>query len=646
MKNIFIFLFVITSLLAQKKDSVKTYNLEDILVQGGIVIEPEKIINIGAKKLEKIDASNVSEITRLIPSLKLQNNSQGQSLVYLRGAGKRQLLLMFEGSQMNIPWDYRIDLSMVPTEAIGSISVTKGIPSVVYGVNNMAGVIAINSKKYAGRNEGKISISGGTGSFRKLSGYWLNGNEKISYLISAGYNERNGFRLPSDFKQESGLRINTHSKNINTFAKVEYKYSEKSDLALSLSYIDAEKGVPAEFDVAKKRFWKYPVWNKLSANITGSHSFSKSGISSITYAFSASKFDMEIDQFKSKAYYTLDEKEINRDYVYTGRLIYTQLINNISILKLCFNGYNTLHKEVNKDGKLAFVSEANYSQNIYSLGIEYEYILSKFSLLTGISYDGVNTPDYKNNPVKDDETDYSFTSTLSYKISDNLIAQANFGRKTRFPSLREALSTGNGKYVINYSLKSEIAHTTDLSVSYLGNKFSMEGSFFLFYLKNGIVRKALPGKQYQRINKTKIRTVGIELKTAFQFNTKLRADISLTTLSSLGKDKNGNFEDKLEYKPEIMASLNIDYFPLTNLNFQLNINYVGKEYGYQEGNIDIRELPEYLLLGLRTGYIINIGKTAVDTYVRINNLTDKLYYTQWGLPETGREIRAGISIGV
>lgn len=642
-KGFFVFLFAVTCLFAQKQDSVKTYNLEDILVQSGVVIEPEKIINIDAKKLDKIDASNISEITRLIPSLKLQNNSQGQSLVYLRGAGKRQLLLMFEGSQLNIPWDYRIDLSMVPTEAIGAVSVTKGIPSVIFGVNNMAGVISINTKKYKNRSEGKINISGGTGSFKKTSGYWLGGSENLSYLVSAGYNERDGFRLPSDFDREDGLRTNTQSKNFNTFAKVDYRYSTKSDLAFSVSYINAEKGVPAEFDVAKKRFWQYPVWDKLSANLTGSHSFSNTGISSITYAFSASKFDLEIDQFTDETYSVLDEKEINEDYVYTGRLIYTQLINNNSILKLSFNGYNTSHKEVNKDGNLAFMSEANYSQNIYSLGFEYEYILDKFSFLAGISYDGVNTPDYKDNPIKSDETDYSFTSTVSYKINSNLIAQGNFGRKTRFPSLREALSDGNGKYIINYDLTSEIAHTTDLGISYLGNKFSVEGSFFLTYLKDGIIRKALPDKQYIRINKDKIRTYGLELKAALQFSKKFRTDISFTTLSSLGENANGNFEDKLEYKPEVMASLSFDYSPFQNINFLFDINYVGEEYGYQEGNEEIQKLPDYILFNIRTGYTFHVGKTAIDSYVRINNLTDKLYYTQWGLPETGREIRAGLS---
>lgn len=628
---------------AQDQDSVKTYNLDDILVQSGVVIEPEKIININAKKLEKIDAVNVSEITKLIPSLKLQNNSMGQSLIYLRGAGKRQLLLMFEGSQLNIPWDYRIDLSMIPTEAIGSVSVTKGIPSVVYGVNNMAGVIAINSKEYGSEDEGKINLSAGTGSFKKISGYWLGGSRKLSYLVSAGYNERDGFRLPEDFDQEDGLRKNTYSKNLNVFGKINHKYSNNSDISLSLSYINAEKGVPFEFDVVKKRFWQYPVWDKFSANLTGSHSFTDLGISSITYAFSASKFDLEIDQFTDDTYSTLSEKEINEDYTYTARLIYTQLINNNSILKLSFNGYNTSHKEINKDGNQNFIDEFDYSQNIYSFGLEYEYILNKFSFLAGVSYDGVNTPESGDNPIKDDESDYSFTSTISYKLDDNLIAQANYGRKTRFPTLREANSDGNGKYVINYDLNPEVAQTTDFGLSYLGSKISMEGSFFLTYLKDGIIRITLPEEKFIRINKDKIRTYGFEFKTAIRFNSKLRSDFSFTTLSSLGQNADGDYEDKLEYKPEIMAGISLDYSPVKNLSLLFEANYVGEEYGYQEGSEEIRELPDYTLLNFRIGYKININGFGIDTYLRLNNLTDKLYYTQWGLPETGRELRAGLS---
>lgn len=640
------FLITVTVFLAQEQDSIKTYNLEDILVQSGVVIEPEKIINIDAKRLDKIDAANIGEITKLIPSIKLQNNSQGQSLIYLRGAGKRQLLLMFEGSQLNIPWDYRVDLSMLPTEAVGSISVTKGIPSVVYGVNNMAGVLSINSKEYVeGKDTKRLNFAFGTGNYKKISGYWLGGKDNLSYLISAGYNEKDGFRLPGDFDKEDGNRSNTYSKSFNAFTKLKYKYAKNSNLTISTSYINAEKGIPYEFEISTQRFWQYPVWDRVSLNVNGSHSFSEIGLSSLTYAFSASKFDMEIDQFTDKTYTVLNEKEINEDYVYTGRLIYTHLFNN-SILKLSFNGYNTSHKEINETSVGLFINDFNYSQNIYSFGAEYEYILNKFSVLLGASFDGVNTPESGNNPKRDDDSDYSFTSTFSYKFSDRLITQLNYGRKTRFPTLREAYSDGNGKYVLNNDLKPEVAHSTDLGVNFLGNKFSAEAYLFLTYLDKGIIRITLPQNQFIRINKDKIRTYGFELKSSVKLSSKFKVDFSLTTLSSFGQNDNGEYKDTLEYKPEIIAGINLDYSPCDKLNLVFETSYIGNEYGYQEGNVVIRELPDYLLLNLRLGYKLKLIKTSINAYIRVNNLSDKLYYTQWGLPEAGREFRVGVSIDV
>ena len=42
---------------------------------------------------------------------------------------------------MNAPWDNRLDMSMVPAGAIGSITVSKGAPSVLYGANTLGGTI-------------------------------------------------------------------------------------------------------------------------------------------------------------------------------------------------------------------------------------------------------------------------------------------------------------------------------------------------------------------------------------------------------------------------------------------------------------------------------------------------------------------------
>jgi iron complex outermembrane receptor protein len=140
-------------IFAQEKDSVQIYRLGEITVKSGIVLEPKSVFQLNYKNIEEADANNLFELTKYIPSVKPQTNSRGESLIYLRGSGERQISLFFDGVPLNIPWDNRIDLSLIPTDAVGGLSITKGIPSVIYGANTLAGVVNVSTKEFSGNLE-------------------------------------------------------------------------------------------------------------------------------------------------------------------------------------------------------------------------------------------------------------------------------------------------------------------------------------------------------------------------------------------------------------------------------------------------------------------------------------------------------------
>ena len=134
-------LFLFYSLIpAQKKDTIKTYDLTEITVQAGITIEPKPITKFDQKFLASFDGRSVFEAGYFMPSIKPQTNSRGESLFYIRGSNERQLGLFFDGALINIPWDNRIDLSLLPTTSLSELQIIKGIPSVTYGANQIAGV--------------------------------------------------------------------------------------------------------------------------------------------------------------------------------------------------------------------------------------------------------------------------------------------------------------------------------------------------------------------------------------------------------------------------------------------------------------------------------------------------------------------------
>lgn len=636
---------------AQAIDSVKHYYLKEITVKGGLILEAKTVTEINIKEIEKSDAGTISELAKYIPSVKLQTNSRGESLFYLRGSGERQIALFFDGVPMNIPWDNRIDLSLIPTGAIGDLNVTKGIPSIIYGANTLAGVVNINSKEYSeNSNNAKVAVQMGENNFQKYSGFWLDGSDDYSYMVSMSYKKTDGYNLPDSYDNPatnpSSLRINSNSIHFNSFARFNYKFSNTSNIGASFSYIDSKKGVPPETDVESPRYWKYPLWRKLTLTLNGTHRFGECQNSILAYSFSGSQFDMQIDQYKDITFTDFDDIEKDDDLILYGRINFTQLFNLNSLLKFSLSGYTTTHKE--KYLATNFKEELIYSQNVFSAGAEYEYIQGSYTAIFGASIDGSATPKTGDKPSNDAMYDYSINSSLVYSLSNVLSAQMNFGRKTRFPTLRESFSGALGKFLINPDLKAEVANTGELGFSYQFNGGKTDLNFFLTYLKDGIVRAVVQGddgkKKYKRINEDEIRTYGVELYTHYDLTNDLSANFNFTYLNSYAKNDDGEFIDTLEYKPNFVAGLTLDYAFGGGFNSVIEINYVGKEFGLQGGNEYFRKLPDYLLSNVRFSYEFGLsGNLKLQVFIRVNNIFDKLYYTQWSLPEAGRQFWGGIT---
>lgn len=647
----FFLVVLYSTILSQEIDSLKNYNLKEITVSSGLILEPKMITNIDNKEIEKSDASSLSELGKFIPSVKLQTNSRGESLFYLRGSGERQVSLFFDGVPLNIPWDNRIDLSLIPTGAIGKLSETKGIPSTVYGANTIAGVINVDplEARYDGHS-GKISLQAGENNLKNLSGLWIDRVKNLTYSVTMGFKETDGYDLPDSYnniKNPGSLRINSDNKSFSIFSKGKYDYSTFGNVSLSVSFIDAEKGVTPETDVTKPRYWKYPEWNKLGITLNGENRFEKYKNSTLAYTLAYTKFNMQIDQYDDITYSDIDEIQKDDDRILYGRVIYSRTFSTHSIVKLSASGYNTVHKEnlseKNNDGALVEQPETQYEQNVYSFGAEYEYFRNGFIFVIGGGLDGTSTQKAGEHVAPGSTNDYSFNTSLVYAFSNEFSSQLHFGRKTRFPTMREAYSGALGRFVVNPDLKAESATNSELSFKYKNNVSESDINFFAIFMKDGIVRESRSDGKFMRVNKDKIRTLGIELLHRYQLNSKLSVNFNLTYMNSYAENTKGDYVDTLEYKPQFIGGLNLNYDIIEKLNVVLDFNYIGKEYGLQQGNEAFQELPDYFLTNIRLSYLFDMYADAkLEAYFRINNLFDRLYYTQWSLPEAGRQIFVGV----
>ena len=259
--------------------------------------------------------------------------------------------------------------------------------------------------------------------------------------------------------------------------------------------------------------------------------------------------------------------------------------------------------------------------------------------------DGTNAPKTGNFDVKNNLNAIGANTTLKYSFTNYLNTQINVGHKSRFPSLRESYSDGLGRFVANPNLEPEVVNDFELGFECLNTTGRLFVNLLYTNLSNGIVRTSVntsDGVKFMRINKEQIRTFGVELEGNNTFNKYLDFGFSFSFLKSAAKNEEGAFSDTLEYRPEIISNLFIKSQVTKNLKLLLESNFIANEFALEEGSSTLKKLPNYYLLNLRTSYtFVFNGKNIVEIFCRVNNIFDKLYYTQVGLPEAGREYFVG-----
>ncbi len=629
-----------------QEDSLKTYLLEQITIKADKEVESKMVSYIRSEEIKSADAAFVSELAKLIPSAKVQTNSRGESHFYIRGASERQLLILLDGLPLNIHWDNRIDLSLIPSYAIREITALKGIPSVLFGANAIGGIINLKTDIYPPADRQiKLSLSAGSKNFQNYSASYFSGGEQLNFFLASSYDKRDGVPLSHSIDagifSKNNTLINTDKKLFNIFGKVNYNFSKEGRFGFSALYINSEKGAAPEMDVPNPRYWRYPEWEMFYASINGDYSFN--GVNpKINFAFSLTDLKSTINEYTDINFNDLSNIEKGKDFIVNGRIAFSLLLNNKSIVKAALTGYSTIHEERIQSSGL---DKVLYAQNVISAAAEYEYFFKNLSLTAGLSYDVSETPKAGNYKSAANVADFNLMTGLVYSLDESTSLHFSLGKKTRFPTLREAYSGALGRFVPNPYLRAEAAYSFDAGINKLFNSGYADLTFFISYLKDGIARQTLPEKQFSRVNKNSIRLFGMEFSTQYNLNKFTLIYFHLSYLNGKGKNAGGAFTDTLEYKPAFLSFFQLSIKPFYSMISLIEFQTSLKEFGLREGNLYYQKIPDYFLVNLRAAYLFNFfDSLETEIFIRVNNLFDRIYYSQWGIPAEGRAVKGGISI--
>ena len=681
-----------------KSEGQKDYQVFDL---GEVFVTSEKppavqemaITNeLTPEDFKATNSTTVAEALAYVPGIRVSTQHKDQALVEIHGLDQTHVLVLIDGvPYYETKYGY-LDLSEIPIDNIAKIEVTKGAASVLYGPNAFAGVINIITKKatekpsidanfeYGPYNYNKESVS--TGMKVGIFSYWLS----YTHLQADAWRMSDNFvpqlgqiairkvSTTSAILQDTGPRVNSYSNTNALWAKVGIDPNPGSEYYLNFHYITRDKGDPPNiyggttftsppFSAASafsSIFDKIPRYDDWGIDLSGQQKI--------------------LDQLtlKGKLFYHshVDDYESFSDQYYNNEIAYSRYVDyNVGgslisevrplewdIIRLAFNFRGDSHQERAQDF-LPFAPSFSYTG---SVGLENEFnLIKKLSVVVGGGFDWFDVTEDKvlnsagtalvSAGKRPEMDNWDPMIGANYNLTDTTRLFGSIARKVRFPTLTDLYSSKGG----NPNLDAEKTINYTLGVSQSLSKYAkVELAGFYHDISDFITLPADPHinplAQYQ--NFAKIQMLGFELSGEI-YPTKdlvLKASYVYNNAKDRSPGRitpSDNVVNVPEHKIDLGARYTIPYVTIPYIKGAIHLDldgiYMGNVYD-QLGSPKTstssaqgpEKVPNYFTANAR---LSTTFLNHFEAYVAVNNLMDKNFQSDYGLPGPGRTWYVGMS---
>lgn len=637
-------------------DSLKSYDLSEIVIGGEVrqLGAPPRLHRVGLAGIVNQDKSDIAGVLRMLPSAHVQTNSRGETLVYIRGAGERQVAVFLDGAPLNVGWDNRVDLSMIPSNVLGDMALERGAISSAYGPGVPGGALNLHVRSISNSSSIKeITLQGGQPTSWQAKALYAKKLNRTSWLLGGSASQSDGFRTSSSsslpFSQSGSMRTNSDRSTNALFSKVAHDFNGGA-VGLTVFHVSSEKGVPPEshLDPTEEsvRYWRYPEWRNTMAIVNAAYTMYPVHFSSTVWA---SRFGQQIDQYDTQAY--AQRNFVQKDVDVSGgvRGVAEWKINDLAIRGIGFVS-STRHEqediEIFETNSLS-VPTMVYSNVMYTMGSELGVPNGKGGhLVAGIALEGMNTPTTGDKPAQPSLQEWSFTLETDIPLGSNWEMLINAGKKPRFPTLRELYGVALDRFVLNEDLKSESTWLGEVGLGHRTSQYAFQVTSFIQKTKDTIDQTNIDVdgvRKRQRINLNGSRVIGLETNVFVRVSEQVTVDGLATILRPVALLEEG--QSHLSEKPETLVTLNVEVDLTTRLRFRSSVVYTGRAYGLGLDN-NFVALPTSTEVNFRASYgafFANPG-VYVEGYVGGDNVFDANTLPQLGLPSAGRSGRIGLNI--
>ena len=632
-------------------------------------------IEIRLDSLASVPVPTLEQALREMPLVRVRINSRGEAQPSLRGATDRHIAVLVDGVPLTMGWDHRTDLSIIPLTAARSIHLLRGLSSVLYGPNVLAGVVSIDVARGVERLEAPppatlsaavddngAVILGATvaRSLESGGGQWL-------VQGGGGFRDRPGVSIPSSdsgipgdpalLSADGDLRLNSDARHRDAFVSVRYQGDEGGWMSLTSSGFDVERGVSPEIHEADPRLWRYPDQKRLITALSAGTGRKETGwgMGDLEASLGLDFGSFRIQQFDTPTYESVIDEEEGDDRTVTLRVLGAHSIGERGDVRAALTYADVSHTE-----RLTSTGVRDFRQRLWSLGSEVEWrlddlpgweSLGETRLSVGLSVDGADTPESGGNVPLGRLGDWGARLGVSSLTGGGrLLLHGGISRRARFPSLRELYSDALGRFVPNPDLVPEVLTGMEAGLTWDLQGVDIQVVGFHQVLSDAIVRvgvQTADGPKRQRVNRDGIRSTGLEMVASGGWGW-VQYSGDLTLQQAWVIEDGSDVRTRPEYEPGVVGEFDVAVPVPGELSLSVGYRFVGSQscLNAESGSMDALSRTHRFDLQLRRFFAFE-GRSAlanVDALVSVTNLTDNAIFDQCGLPQPGRTLRVQLRL--
>lgn len=629
----------------------------------------------------------LSDLLRAAPFVQVRQNSRGEHELSIRGSDSRQTTILVEGIPITLGWDSRVDPALVPLTGVRQLTITRGLSSVLDGPNALGGTVEF---AFTAPVAAPLSKQRDLTAAMSLDGYgaWsasLAGGTRLRTGLGTvatrgglGRRSRDGFALSRDGGAGGGtvggtgdpgrngdgrLRSNSDLDEVSGFVSARLHGGLGRYLGITITGLEADRGVPAELHIAMPRWWRYPAISRRLVILSAGSGVVGTpwGSGSLTASVGRHTGRSEIETYTDPTYTTIAAREFGDERTATARLLGTHSLGAGGLLRVAYTW-----SEIRYDERFDDAPATRYRQRLGSAGVETVWALGgDTQLAAGLVHDRGDTPESGGRQPLGRLNRWGWrvgASTTGF--GGGVRWHASLSRRVRFPALRELYSGALNRFDPNPDLKPEALLGAEIGATVSGGRLAdlgvtLQGVVFHHRLDDAVVRVTLPDRRFRRINRDALRSSGLELVA--DWSSKGAGAGAATGAVTIGADltvQRVRLHDRTlppgepnvrraEHTPELRGSLDIGVpLPLGTRGSGM-MRLTGRQFCQHPDLGLLVELGPQIATNvalMREWRPASRSPGIVRAIVAVDNLADATVYDQCGLPQPGRTVRIGLEL--